>query len=505
MVPYIFSKDTFTDTAVQFDISSLLKFGETLVSITVMPVTPVSTPPLVIEQQIPIGPVLPLVDLLLKGGHENISYGAQIQIVTDARQLAAQIAVIVKTAGASPYVQQDATGYTDLVDTIEAGAGTVGTAVFVFPSDINPINGYVNWEFMDSDAIVYASGNAYSYEIQANGLSNIVRAKSIINIPSTVPPSAHDCKYQLRYTLKLPETDKGSQNTYFSSENVTVIGLTTVPIGTQDVVETRGRVARTEIVIDSLFDTVAVSVYADNKRLGTSTISEVTRVGSGYFYAANFDTTSMPESLEPYTIIWEYSNASDPTNVYSEQACLWVVNPTILTAIADVKAKVNKSRTTLYGSPDLLFPATTILTWMRRGRDSFNGGGGGQMTNFTMTSAKGPVREWWLLCTELGAIEAQYMAEGEKAFEFSGAAISLNVNRTDYLDNMASKIQARIDNELKPFKQNLIIKGNTGGDGSADTSRLRAGAIGTVGITITAASPWGAPFGNALPYPNWTN
>jgi len=105
-----------------------------------------------------------------------------------------------------------------------------------------------------------------------------------------------------------------------------------------------------------------------------------------------------------------------------------------------------------------------------------------------------------LMYAEVLAIESQYMAEGEKAFNFSGAAISLDVDRTGYLDNAASKIQSRLDNEIKPFKQNLIIKGQTSGDGSADLSKLAQGALGSVGITITPASPWG-PYRSGLPYP----
>ena len=142
------------------------------------------------------------------------------------------------------------------------------------------------------------------------------------------------------------------------------------------------------------------------------------------------------------------------------------------------------------------------MLWLRRARDAFNGAPGG-FTSFTMLNAKGSIREYWLMYAELGAIEAQYMAEGEKAFNFSGAAISLDIDRTGFLDSAASKIQSRIDNEIKPFRQNLIIKGNVAGDGSADPSRLRAGALGSVGITITPASPWG-PYHQGLPYPNIT-
>lgn len=130
------------------------------------------------------------------------------------------------------------------------------------------------------------------------------------------------------------------------------------------------------------------------------------------------------------------------------------------------------------------------MTWLRRAGDSFNGAYG-QFTSYTFINAKGIIREFWLLYAELFALESQLLAEGEKAFNFQGAAISLDVDRTQYLDNAASKIQSRLDSELKPLKQNIIIKGQGSGDGSTDPSRLAPGAIGAVGITITPASMYG--------------
>jgi hypothetical protein len=119
-----------------------------------------------------------------------------------------------------------------------------------------------------------------------------------------------------------------------------------------------------------------------------------------------------------------------------------------------------------------------------------------QFTFFTMTNAMGPVREYWLLYAEVSAINAQYLCEGEKAFQFQGAAITLEVDRTAYLDSMASKLQSIIDAEIPNIKKNLIIKGNIGGDGSGPNgdgnfSVLGRGAMGTVGITITVASLYG--------------
>lgn len=499
---FVFSKDALTDTVVQCDVTDILKFGETLTSIVPQPISPVSTPALTLIQNSATDD--PVVMLTLKQGAVNVSYGFQLLITTSARQLTALVAVTVTQDVQIPYETQNPEAYTDLVDSIEAGKAAIGTAVFSFPSEIDPRGGYVNWEFLDSTGVVYSSGNAFDYVIQSNGMSNIVFAKSVINVPSSVPPSDINSKYQLRYTLTAVNVAPGQQNTFYSFENITVIGLTTVPTGTQDSIELQGKQAQLSIVIPDLYDTVVVELYQDNTLLASAPITEFTRVSSGFYYGASFDTSGLAASLEPYGVVWNYSNSNQPQVIYSERANLWVTTPTVIGAITDIKAKINKARTTLYGEPDMLFPPETIMLWLRRARDAFNGAPGG-FTSFTMLNAKGAIREYWLMYAELGAIEAQYMAEGEKAFNFSGSAISLDIDRTGFLDSAASKIQSRIDNEIKPFRQNLIIKGNTAGDGSVDPSKLQAGALGSVGITITPASPWGPAYGNGLPYPYTTS
>lgn len=499
---FVFSKDALTDTEVQFDISPLLKFGETLSSVALQTVAPQSFPAMYATLLSP--PDNPLVLISLLGGVQNVSYGVQAVITTDARQLTALVAVSVISDAQIPYTAQDPEAYVDLVDSIEAGMGAIGTAVFSFPVTTDPSGGYVVWEFLDSTGIIYANGNAFDFQVQSNGLSNIVFAKSIINVPSTVPPSDLNSKYQLRYTLQLPEQINANgtplQNIFYSYENITVVGLATVPTGTQDSIEVRGKKATMSIVLDRLYDFVEVQLFKDNTNIGQARIQDFTRVSSGFYFAGVFDTTDLTESLEPYTVVWNYGYTVTPNEVFTESSSLWVATPTMLTAVNDVKSKINKARTTLYGQPDLLFPPETIMLWLRRARDMMNGGPGG-FTSFTMINAKGAIREYWLMYAEMMAIEAQYLAEGEKAFNFSGAAISLDVDRTGYLDSAASKIQSRLDSETKPFKQNLIIKGCTGGDGSTDPSRLQHGALGSVGITITPASPWG-PYRAGLPYPN---
>ena len=169
---------------------------------------------------------------------------------------------------------------------------------------------------------------------------------------------------------------------------------------------------------------------------------------------------------------------------------MWLVLPSMFSAIEDVQATVSKARTTIDGAADMLFDPVTVMTWLRRGRDAFNAAGG-IITEFNMTNATGQVREFWLKYAEIAALRAQYLAEGEKAFNFSGQAISLDVDRTQYYEQLASNILADVQDSVGTLKKNLTLKGISGGDGNVAGALGGGvpGAMGCVGIGLNAVSP----------------
>jgi hypothetical protein len=498
---FIYWKDPNQDLIVQVDISPLVLQGETITSVQPLAVNPKTTPPL--TSTLTSDPTDPQVLLTLNGGVDQTTYGFQLQVTTSARVFLVQTAVSVySNQEFAPYTTQNPQAFQDLVDQIEVGQAAIGTAIFAFPPQIDPRGGFVLYELLADDGTVYASGNSFSYQVVSNGLSNTVKAQCVIVAPSTMPPSLNDQHYQLRYTLELPQvqglptdptTGQISQNTFYQFENIRVVGLNTVPLGVQPTVEIQGVPATLSLVTDKLWDFVTLELWANGQQLVAPVrLTDYQRTADGWYWAGVVDTSSLMVSLVPYSVIWKYWSSANQALVYQENTELYVTNASIMTAVNDVRAKINKSLTTLYGTPDLLYTNATVMTWLRRGADEFNGAYG-QFTSFTMTNALGVVREYWLLCAEKAALQSQFLAEGMKAFNFQGAAISLDVDRTGYLETAIGNIQSQLDNELKPIKQNLIIKGNGSGDGSsgANANALQIGAIGAVGITITAANMWG--------------
>lgn len=475
---YVFSKVGNASLATSVTVD--LQPGETITNVVLGYTTPVDNSNFAVASSSQTAnPIL----LTLTGGTENMTYGTPLTVTTNQRVMLTTLAVTCTSSLYDPYKNEDPSSFQDLVGQLVVGKSAVGLSVFQFASDFDPLGGYVLWDVLDSNGVVYASGNAFDYKVSATGVANIVRARCIISVPSNMEPSL-DNDYQLRYTLRV------GNGVAYNYENIQIIGLVDTQIGTTDSVELQGDKATLSLVTQELYKNYALEIYRSNKLAGSMALGSPDRVASGYFSAGTFDTSGLPVSLVPYDVVWKFWNYEG--QVFRETSAMWIINPSIARAIDDVKSKVNKARHTLFGTPDSQYTSLEVLKWLRRGMDMFNAAYG-VLTGFTMTNALGGVREFWLMCAEKAALEAQYGLEVEKSFNFSGAAISLDVDRTGQLESMISRIQGILDSELKPFKQNLIIKGATGGDGSGnngdgDFSTVGRSSLGAVGITITPAS-----------------
>ena len=477
---YVFTKNI---GAANFTQPLDLKPGETVTSISQGAVTPASASPPVMAITSGLSPTLAF---SLSGGEAGVTYGVPVTVTTNQRVFVATCAFNVLRDTINPHDKnEDPTSYQDLVGALDAGKSALATAMFQFPSDFDPSNGYVVWDILDDIGTVYSSGNAYDYKIMSSGIANIVIAKSVINVPSDVPPSL-DNPYQLRYTLKVQD------KVAYSYESLTVHGFPDMQVGSVDSIEMQGDIATLSLVTEQMYQNYMLEVWSNNKMIASMAATKPERVSGGYFVGGSVSTNNLPVSLQPYKIIWKFWNV--PHQTYREYSSLWIVNPSIINAIEDVKSYVNKARQTLYGTPDSQYPSTEVMKWLRRGMDMFNGSYG-IFTGFTMTNALGPLREFWLMYAQKFCLESQFLLEGEKQFDFQGAAISLNVDRTGMLDSMIGKLQGVLDQEVKPFKQNLIIKGNTDGDGSGDGtgdfSKAKRGNLGAVGLSIHPASVYG--------------
>jgi hypothetical protein len=417
------------------------------------------------------------------------SYGVTVSVLTSAaRTLTRLIAVVCNSQIAFDYQNVNLDAFQTLVDSLEAGQAAVGTVSFVFPMSYDTSGGVVSWELLDKDGRVYSSGMAYGLTVENLSSSKKLTASAVINAPSDMTPTLDGQSYQVRWTLTI-----NGQPTY-SFEALSITAPYTVPQGPEDIVELEDSTLSVQVVFSKPYEVVTCAIYSQNDKLTNDIpVTTNTRVPDGQLYESVLTGLTLFAKLEDYQIVWTGYNTNRPAARERLVGRIHIVNTSILSAVADLRMAINKAHTSISRAQDLVFTEGNLLSYLRSGRDYFNGAGLGMLTSFTMLNAQGSIREFWIRCSAIAALRAQYLAEGEKAFNFGGQAITLDVDRTQYYQGLADQLKSELDAELKPYKQNLIKKGIIAGDGNLDPVAglsQRYGAAGAVGINVTPATGW---------------
>lgn len=376
---------------------------------------------------------------------------------------------------------------------LEAGSDLING---LSPQKVN-----VDWQLVDTNGVVYAIGYAQEIRITVNTSMSIVEAMAIVSVPDGLPPTSINQRYLLSWTLTVPEAKHTLDANYVSplevkspySQTELGFGATGMVYGPTNAVEITGKPATCKLYLDHAPDAtvtpgigsdVIADLYLGNTLLGTyqpTTTKPLMYQGfDAYVYEVSLP--SRPASLDAYNIVWRWSrnNASTMAN-----ASVWWVTPSILSAMSSVTAFVAKAGAYTIGHPDAIFDDVTLLNWLQRGRDAFNLATG-RVTEFTMMNASGVIREIWIRYCEMLACRAQSLAESEKAFNFSSGATTLDVDKAAAYESAAAAIDAMIEKDIDRLKQNLLIKGLTGGDGNMLAAKPPTLAV--VGISLTPAS-----------------
>lgn len=376
------------------------------------------------------------------------------------------------------------TAFSNSLTHVVAGNSATTLASFVVPDIFSSVaSGYVVYDLIDANNSVYATGNGTNYTVSPEDSSNRITSECTITVPSDIPVTTVGTSYQVRFTLNLPDED--NQEFYVFSSLI-VLPPQKVDHGADDVVEMAGTTASMTLVLSDAADTGTVLVNGYMNNTAIPAISGLTPSGpiqlaDGYQYTVSVPTPAEVASLVPYNMIWDYSLSGQ---VYHQSAQLFLVTPSILDAMKAVLVQVNKSRA--HFGFQQVFNEAEILNYLRLGMDYFNGLF--NPTMFTMTNATGPIRFFWIQCSCILALRSQYLMEGEAAFNFSGQAISLDVDRSQFYEGLASAIDQQIQEPLRQLKANLAKRGLIAGDGNVNPTALTKNAIGTLGISASPVS-----------------
>lgn len=355
------------------------------------------------------------------------------------------------------------------------------------------------WELLDQDGRVWNRGEVSSITIEDSQTlpgTKIISSEASVGVPSSVPTNHKGTMYQIRWTL----VQRGGQKTQ-SFETFTVMPAVDAAQGALDAIEMFGDPIGVRLRLPKQYTVVKYTPYQGNSKIGSEVDARYDGPDAdGFLYSAVIPPeTYTRAALDPITVVWSYKDsASDMYQRETSQA--FIVTPIIMDAAQELQNWLNRAYIDGGLDPGTTFTPLDFVKYLRTGRDAFNAAA--VPTNFTMTAADGPIRWFWLAYSSIAAARAQYLAEGMKAFNYSGPATQLDVDRTQYWEQVAAGLEQAVDQNVKPFKDNLAKRGNTEGDGSNSLS-LKPGAIGCIGISRHRASPMGSyGYGN-LVVPVW--
>lgn len=378
------------------------------------------------------------------------------------------------------------------INTTIPGASLTNNIKLVVPASVKLTNPVLSYLILDDNGTVWASGQANILDTQPVSNSIVITATALVNIPSTIPPSVNS-KYTFQWTLQTAGT------AFATSEMFTVISPFEMDTGATDAVEIIGNPSTTlTLLLENEGSNIQCALYQNNTMVALQPFTgNAVELAQGFLYQVTIPIQAVPPSVAPYSIVWTYTDSYGNSN--NETSELYILTPSITNLMNDIKKVINKARQSV-GDPVVTFSPSELASYVRQGADTFNGVG--QTTNFNMTNAVGPIRQYWMGLSEVWALKSQTLEEGVRAFQFGGKAISLDVDRSGIYNEMAESIESSVMATLPGFKTLLSKRGLLGGDGNISPTAIAGGAIGSLGIALSPVSNlgWGTAWWNTLLY-----
>lgn len=207
---------------------------------------------------------------------------------------------------------------------------------------------------------------------------------------------------------------------------------------------------------------VTVTFYEGNELKSRLSVDPNQREKFTSYTILRFNRPNLDAMLDQYLTVIEYNTF----NISNQRLMLnlWVVTPQILNCMNGLESSLNKAKIDNV-IPQLNYTQSDLLQYLQRGLNLFNSYSP-NLTGFTGTNMQGALYDALILCASYYALGAQLLAEGMLAFDFSGQAVTLNVDRTPALEGALGRVESQINEKIPKLKQLLLRRGVSGGSGS---------------------------------------
>lgn len=160
----------------------------------------------------------------------------------------------------------------------------------------------------------------------------------------------------------------------------------------------------------------------------------------------------------PYFAEWTYTSPTNGMNV--EVHPIYVVNTKMFMFIDGVRKMVDKARNNDI-NPALEYHDLDLAHYVLDGIQRINAHAP-NVTSWTPSNIPTSIYPFVKKAGAIEALRAQYLAEGVNAFDFTGQSVTLNIDRTQYIQSVMDNLEQSFDEPLRKTKKILIRRSGPG-------------------------------------------
>lgn len=276
------------------------------------------------------------------------------------------------------------------------------------------------------------------------------------------PTAALSTEQQSWYIKWLFMTNSGRQLTFV--ERFDVVDEVTIETATtaQQIIGLHNKIIRTfvevsvvpfDITLDiypaTNYTTPVVSGIVYNPNSGGIKRVKNTETG-GYVYYFNIPANTLAENTQ-YIAVWDItSTVADIPNTVVQK--IQVVYFPVLVKISQLRMlidKVQKQTGRLHAYED-----ADIIGYLTEGLKLINSIF--PITGYTEVNTPDSLDFYWTIAAAWYGLNAQYLLEADTAFNFSGQTVTLDADRTGYLDTEIARLWDLLSTQLPKLKMKLV-------------------------------------------------
>lgn len=305
------------------------------------------------------------------------------------------------------------------------------------------------WVIKDHNGVTVVSGTG------TQDLTNAALWTATTTIPSAAPIPPDGSKWAVTWRLPLAN---GSDAYQMETFDLVASGDESAEPRVTDVLVLLGTALRDSIALPSAVTTPSFKITDENGRtiatlVPTSAVSGQNKI---WTVSGAADALKVPLGNAGYFLgawTWTGLTGYPETEIHP----IYVLNSAAMTLINNIRRFVDKARLQDI-HPHLSYTDVDLLHYALRGIAYCNGIGP-SLTYWSLGGLPASLTHFIEMAGALNAVQSQYLAEGSSTFDFQGLGVQLNVDRTQFLDNIAGQLNAFLD-KLPDAKKAWVAAGS---------------------------------------------